>query len=189
MNKLRYTDVELSILKATFAENEPLLKAVRKVFLQLPLGEQDENELNVFKGNEELNRIMRKTFLPELDGDTPLGQQIDLWMILNIIEKTPEEAEPHMAAREWVINYIEQGLDALQGEIDINNRWILETFIPKLVNNESEPNAKVLYSKLIARNTIVQHVEMVLNQINFLAGLKTETTEETKKRLMKDSNK
>lgn len=92
---------------------------------------------NTFANNEELLKTLRKIFLPELDPKTPLGQNIDLWMTLKIDDMSPEQA---------IIN-------------------------------------------LKARNTLITHIEMCLNQLNVLAGKKDETVAETKARLQKDSSK
>ena len=92
---------------------------------------------NTFAGNDELLKVMRKIFLPELTADAPIGQSIDLWMTLKIDDMPPEQA---------IIN-------------------------------------------LKARNTVIQHLEMCLNQLKVLAGMKEETVEATKERLLKDSSK
>jgi hypothetical protein len=42
---------------------------------------------------------------------------------------------------------------------------------------------------LKARNTLISHVETCLQMLNVLAGQKTETVEQTKTRLKKDSSK
>lgn len=111
MNKggkqMRITDAELSLIKMTFAENDTLLKTLRKIFL------------------------------PELDPTAPIGQNIDLWMTLKVDDQTPEE----------------------------------------------------VYVNLKARNTVIQHIEMCLQQLEILAGMKEESVEETKNRLAKDSSK
>lgn len=111
MNKtgqqMRLSDTDLSIIKNTFADNEELMK------------------------------VLRKVFLPELSADVPLGQNIDLWMTLKVDDLEPEQA---------IIN-------------------------------------------LKARNTVIQHLEMCLMQLNVLAGSKEETVEATKERLKKDSSK
>lgn len=111
MNKtgqqMRLSDTDLSIIKNTFADNEELIK------------------------------VLRKIFLPELSADVPLGQNIDLWMTLKVDDLEPEQA---------IIN-------------------------------------------LKARNTVIQHLEMCLMQLNVLAGSKEETVEATKERLKKDSSK
>jgi hypothetical protein len=105
--ELRYSDAELAMLKTTFAENDELLKLVRKIFL------------------------------PELKFDAPIGQNIDLWMTIKVEELSPEEA---------------------------------------LIN-------------LKARNSLIQHLEMCLNTIKILSGQKTESIDQVKERLMKDSSK
>lgn len=40
-----------------------------------------------------------------------------------------------------------------------------------------------------ARNTLIQHIEQCLMQLNLLAGQKTESVEQTKERLAKNSSK
>jgi hypothetical protein len=92
---------------------------------------------NTFQGNEELLRLMRKLFLPELDPYVPLGQNIDLWMTIPIDNMEPEQA---------------------------------------LIN-------------LKARNSLIQHLDMVLATIKALAESKDETAEEALVRMKKDSSK
>lgn len=105
--EMRITNDELGLLKNTFAENDVLLK------------------------------LMRKIFLPEIDLNAPIGSQVDLWMTIKIEDQTPDQA---------------------------------------LIN-------------LKARNQLITHLEMCLNQIKILAGMKDETPEQTKARLAKDSSK
>ncbi len=83
-SQMRITPVELSILK------------------------------NTFRGNEELVRLMRKIFLPELDPYVPLNQNIDLWMTVKIEDMTPEEAIINLKARNTLISHIEQRLQQIK---------------------------------------------------------------------------
>ena len=92
---------------------------------------------NTFRGNEELLRVLRKLFLPEVDPYAPLGQNFDLWMTVKIEDLTPEQA---------------------------------------LIN-------------IKARNTLINHLDMVLMQIKTLAESKDESVEEVKARLKQDSTK
>ena len=175
--KLRFSSKELSFIKNTFADQEELLKLIRKVMLQLPLTEQEETEvIKHFHGKQDIMKILRKCFLPELDGDAPIHQTIDLWMTIKIDDKTPEEAKPFIEARRRLIDYIEQQLDELGGAH--NKPKIL---FRTLTNGD--------YVDLTMRNTMIMHTEQQLNAINVMAGLKEETSEEQKKRLEKDSNK
>lgn len=43
--------------------------------------------------------------------------------------------------------------------------------------------------KILARNTVIQHIESCLGQIKILAGQKSESVEQTKDNLKKNSNK
>ena len=65
---------------------------------------------NTFKGQEELVRLMRKLFLPELDPFVPLGQNIDLWMTVKIDGMPPEEAIINIKARNSLIQHLDQVL-------------------------------------------------------------------------------
>lgn len=105
--EMRITDAELSLLKDLFAGNDALLK------------------------------VLRKIFYPEVTAESPIGQNIDLWMTLSIDGQTAEEA---------------------------------------MIN-------------IKARNALINHVEQCLLQMKILAGLQTESVEETKERLKKNSNK
>jgi hypothetical protein len=105
--QMRITDEEFATIKSLYADNEAAIKMLRKIFL------------------------------PEVEPNAPLGQNIDLWMTLDLGDQSPEQA---------IIN-------------------------------------------LKARNLLIQHVEQRLMQLKTLAGTKTETVEETKKKLIKDSSK
>lgn len=172
----RYTDDELNLLKATFAEDLPLVYILRKVMLQLPLTEAEELRWhNTFK-SEPLNALMRKIFLPEIDGDAPIGQVIDLWMTVNLENKMPDEEKSLINSRKIVIDYLDGQLNILSGEAQDGN---------KLLTDFDVLNA----DELRARNTIISHIENQLSQIFGLAGFKSETPEETLKRLNQNSSK
>lgn len=78
--QMRFTDDELEIIRKTFGENEFLLK------------------------------LLRKVFLPELDPKAPIGQMIDLWMTVDVKDKSPEEIAVALLARNEVIRHVDQRL-------------------------------------------------------------------------------
>jgi hypothetical protein len=180
---MRYSENEISLIRNTFLDNDKILKAIRKVFLQLPLDNGDEAELAVFKGHKDLMKVMRKTFLPELDGNAPLNQNVDLWMTVQIADKTPAEAYPHIVARAKLILYIKQRLMALEGLMD-SEMIIFENLTIK----EDLPTADLAYVNLIVRNIVVNHTEQMLVQLEDLANIKEETPEEVAKKINMDSN-
>lgn len=82
--QMRITDAELQLIKSTFADNESLLK------------------------------LLRKIFLPELTADAPLSQNIDLWMTVPVDQLLPEQALVNIKARNLVITHLEQCLQNLK---------------------------------------------------------------------------
>lgn len=65
---------------------------------------------NTFAGNEDLLKLIRKVFLPEVDPKAPLGQVIDLWMTVKIEEMTPEQALINIKARNSLISHVDMCL-------------------------------------------------------------------------------
>jgi hypothetical protein len=53
----------------------------------------------------------------------------------------------------------------------------------------NKTNKEKIWANIMARNFLLSFTDTHIQQIMFLAGLKEETVEETKARLMKDSNK
>lgn len=178
----RYSEEELSIIKNTFADNDELLKAIRKEFLQDKLNAVDLALLEMVK-KPAILKILRKTILPEIDTTAPIHQVIDLWMTLQINDKLTEIVMPQIWAREKVIKYLEQQFNRLE---DRNAK--LEIKFEELTPSRDKLDNDN-YADLVARNTIVNHIEMQLNALLFLAGSKDETVEQTMERLNKDSNK
>src|SRR6266478_4937181 len=106
--KRRYTDLEMSLIKNTFAENEDLLKMIRKIFLQMPLSPIEATVIaNIFGGNAPLMALIRKTFRPELDPEAPLHQLIDLWITVDIKEKSLGNIQPIFESRQLLLDILE----------------------------------------------------------------------------------
>lgn len=77
---MRFTDKELALLKGTF------------------------------KGNLDLIKLLRKIFLPEFNPYAPLGQNVDLWMTVDLRSLSPQDAYLKILARNELIMHIEQQL-------------------------------------------------------------------------------
>ena len=96
-SQMRITDAELAIIKSLFAENEPALK------------------------------LMRKIFLPELDPNAPIGQNIDLWMTVKIEDMDKEAALVNLKARNTLISHVEQQLMQLKVLAGLKKESVEET--------------------------------------------------------------
>jgi hypothetical protein len=69
---------------------------------------------SVFGGNDNLLKLLRKIFLPELSAATPLGENIDLWMTFPIDNMSTEEAIINLKARNSLITHLERQLMVLK---------------------------------------------------------------------------
>jgi hypothetical protein len=178
--QMRISDSELSLIKATFAENEELLLIMRKAFFDFPLSQDERAILETHLASEQMMKVMRKMFLPEIQADIPIGQSIDLYMTIEMRDKDPMRAVVDIEVRQKLIEMIEVGLECLLGNIPLEKREIAD-YKPVIRPEE--------YIRLSARNSYITHIEQQLLQLKLLSGIKQESVEETKERLKKDSMK
>lgn len=181
---MRFSDAELQIIKNSFADNEILLKCIRKVFLQVPLTDDEKNIIvSAFKDKPDLEKVIRKTFLPQIDAEAPIYQVIDLWMTVEIKDKDPQLAYSHLQSRDILIKYLAQQLDVLFGAATEKGIDFAR------LSDISQDSYAEVYAQMLARNTLISHVEQQLGQLSLLAGQNDETVEQTKTRLAQDSSK
>jgi len=178
--QMRYSDEELNLLKSMFADNEDLAYTVRKAMFFGGLNDAEIATLKANFGTKEAMALMSKSFYPQIESTDPLQQVVDLWMTVDLKEKTGDDVKIVLKARQQLIERVEKALQAI-----------------------AEPSAEPLHAiafnltgdtetdqiNLVARNVFINHVAMVLNSAVLLAGTKTETVEETVKRIQKDSSK
>ncbi len=69
---------------------------------------------NTFKGNEPLMIAIRKILLPVADENSPIGEQTDLWLNVEIDNLPPEQAIINIKARNLFISHLEGGLNKLK---------------------------------------------------------------------------
>lgn len=170
---MRISDTELEMLKSTFSDRDELLKTIRNLFLGLSLIDEEKKEIKRTFSSESLRKLMRKQFLPEIQGDLPIGQCIDLWMTIDLKDKDEGQILQIIESRKKLVSMIEIALKLLEdidGEVVKVHEWVSTT-------------------GLIARNQFISHIDQQLMVIKTLAGVKSETVEETKKRLLQNSSK
>ena len=174
MQKMRYSEQELGLIKSIFAENDTALIALRKKMLGAELSETEKELTNY---SEDTLKLLGKTFNPQIDPEAPIHQIIDLWMTVDVKDKTPEQARINLKARKVVLEYIEKRLAG-------KKTFSLDSLIYS-DKNDDETNLV----NMTARNTILGHIEQQLQQLSILAGQKDETVEDLMERLSKDSSK
>mgnify|MGYP001377214291 CR=1 FL=1 len=176
----RFGDEEIALIKATFKDNLPLLKSIRKFILQLPLSEKDEVILRQQIKGDTL-KVVKKCFLPEIEGDAPIMQTVDLWLTLNFGDKQFDSAFYQIKARGKLIEYLEEVFKDLE-ETDYTKISFSE-----MTSGKGKPED--IYIDLLTRNTIAMHVEQQLNQLNILANEEKITPEELGKKTAQNSTK
>jgi hypothetical protein len=179
--KGRYSDAEMSLIKNTFAENDALVNAIRKVLFQLELTVEEQSIISMAFTSEELHKLVSKAFLPQITADVPLLQIMDMWLSIDLKGHNAVTAYAQIKARELVIKYFEQQVTALRSEVkkDIAFSKLIDTSLDE----------EKLYINVIARNTIAMHIDSQLFHLVNIAGMKEETVEQTKERLAKNSAK
>lgn len=183
--KMRFSDVELGQIKGLFAENDDLLFALRKAMLQFELTEADKEKLAPLVGDVNY-ALLYKTFLPYIDPEAPLFQMTDMVLGLNqdIAKIDPETAWPYIKAKEIEIAYISQQLKNLHTP---SKPAIILTELADL--NGGKKDKEQIFINVTARNYILSFIDSNIAQLKFLAGLKSESVEEAKARLEKNSTK
>jgi hypothetical protein len=179
--KLMYSGKEISIIKAHFSENEELLIAIRKLFFGIDITGQEKESIKSTFSNPETVEVFRKKVYGLNNYDTPVGQLSDFWL--------GAETQVFGASRDTIYQAVE------------SKKLVLDMFTKAfnlLANPDGEKveiatfmslSADPLQVGLIARNLYMKAIETSLLTLKSIAGQKTETLEQTVKRLQKDSAK
>ena len=179
--KMRYSTDELLTLNGIFAERMDMLLLLRKFMMQGELTETEKEHVKVFT-SPNLYPILAKTFLPEIDLTTPIGQLVDMWSNINTKDKDPDEANWEMEARAIIVDYVRGRLNDLRDGTSTGRDF-------KSLNYSPSKSKYDNYIELSARNTLISHIDFQIGQLWILSGNKKETAQEIEKRLFKDSSK
>lgn len=182
--KFIFSDVELELIKNTFAENDELLYAIRNVLLQFELSDAQKQMIKS-QVTPEVYTILRKRILPTPDGSFPLTQLPSIWTTItsDIKTRSVEDMEHLLSAKLTEVAYLEQQFAVLTN-LDAPQPIKLSEMNELLGKSKEEA-----YVQMTAYLFLLGYVDPSLNFIKSIAGEKVETLEEQKKRLDRDSNK
>lgn len=170
---------EIVLIQSVFKDNEELLKTIRSLFFGLELTKAEKDSVkSAFSGNK-LFEIFSTRFSPRLSKDVPIGQTVDLWAGVDIRNLTKDGIYQAVMARDNLIKMTDKALALLK---DPDGEPVDLSFNP--LNDITG-----LQVSLVARNSFLSHVETQLGLIKLIANQPSETIEETKKRIAKNSNK
>jgi hypothetical protein len=181
LKPMRYTDEELQLINNVFAGRKDLFILLRKFFLQGELNEQEIEGLKIFV-EPKLLAVLKKTFMPEIDLNTPLGEIVDLWINIPTKGVSLDDFAITTETIRIVSDYLAQRFAKLTGEVKDEIRF-------KDLEYSKEKDTRQFLIDLGARNTILAQIEMNLMQIFILAGQCKETFAQLIKRLQMNSNK
>lgn len=172
---------EMDLIKNSWKDNTVILNALFKFMLQFETSKEENLALKTIKDTPKILQVIKKVFLPNLDIlDVPVNQVLDLWMTIDLMNKTPEDALNHIRARGILIEYIGQRLSELGGE-EVKDKIILEDIFIK----SGKPQD--IFVGIIARNSIIAHTKQQIAKLELWAGQGAETLEETMEKLQKNS--
>jgi len=184
-----YNSEELSLIKNTFAENEPLLYIVRKVFLQFPLS---KDELVHLKSaiNDDVVTILKKRILPDLSDDFPLGQIPSMMTTLtdHLRSKDVGEMEAQFDSKVQQEEYLNQqftALEAILAEKAVPKPTVVLADLGKIAGKSPEQ----AYIDMTSYLFLLGYIDPSFIMIKAIAGEKDETIEQQKERMTRNSSK
>lgn len=181
----KFSDDELALFKQVFCENTELARLVSNVFLQLPLSDSDKSILTAtFKGKTELLGLMRKKLIAELDPNTPLGLNSDIWKEVKTDNVMPEFVLLDVQSKALVLELLEEGLKKLA---DVE--YVVERKLVDLVKFSKLSDPSDTYVNIKGRNEFMMHINSQMFSILGLAGRSEDTVEDIKNRLKTNSTK
>ena len=177
-----FNEEELSLIKNTFSENEPLIYAIRKVLLQFELNDGDKALLKLV--NADVLNVLRKRMLPELSNVFPLGQLPSLMSTLTrqLEGKDVDDMALQFKAKQLQIDYLEQQFAVLAGE-EVDEKIKLADL--GTITKDSEET----FINMTAYLFLLGYIDPMLIMIKTIAGKKEETLAQLNERLKRDSNK
>lgn len=174
---------ELSLIKNTFADNDTLLYTIRKVFLQFPLSDV-ERGLLAQTMKPEVIAVLKKRINPNISPEFPLGQQSSLLTTLgeNLKVNSPDEMAPHFESMQLRLDYFDQQFAVLAGSTDEPIK------LSDLANMKGKSNDE-RFINVTAYLFILGYIDPMISLIKSIAGAKTESPEDQKKRMTRNSSK
>lgn len=179
-DKLMYGERDIELLKQVFAENEYLLQTLRKLFFGYELSQEDKDlVIQTFK-SQEVRDVLRHKIYGLNNVNTPIGQVSDFWLNTEsqVFGQSKDTIKQAIQSKKIILGMFEKSMELLTNP---DGEKVDVSFNPDTCDE--------LGIDLIARNIYMKSVENALLGIKTIAGQKTESVEQTMKRLKKDSAK
>lgn len=172
---------ETETLKKAFAENDALLVSIKALLFGFPIKKSEADVIETTFRDKNVREAFRRKLYFKLSPTTPIGQGADYWYGTDteIIGKDPETIKQIVNSKQSVLVMLEYAMKLLENPN-----------LPKKITLEFAPTGDDPFQiELLARNKYINTVNTALVIIKTVSGMKNETVEETKRRLLTDSSK
>lgn len=176
-----YSNKDIDLIKATFAENDALLVMVRKLFFGYDLTEDEKKAVKNTFSNPEVVEVFRRKVYSAGNVETDIGHINDFWFGVEeqIFGASRDTIYQALSSKELVLSMFTKAFKLLS---NLDGEKVDTSFSPII---EADP----LGIKLIARNLYMKAIETGLHSMKVIAGMKSESVEQAVKRLTQDSAK
>ncbi len=169
--KPRITQTDCETLKVFVGANE-LLKALKNVFY----GIETQEELDLVRSSlddVELQRVMEKFFLPEIEPDDPVGTSFDHYKTGDIGGATEDNFNQVWKSKNLFIELVKTAWNRITGEI----------------SKSVDLSPRKDFAFMTARNNYIDFIAEKIRQIVMNSNRKAETQEELIARARQNSSK
>lgn len=178
---------EIDLIKATFKDNDSLLKLLRKVFFGFELSQSEKEIVRTSFANADLRYAIRRrsfgSLSEDIERDLPLGWEADFWM---------GTAKQIVAQHQDTIRQLVDAKRIAKDDFYEKAFALMENPDGPQVDFSYNPDSLIhdpMQSRLIARDIYFSSVTTVLAAIRTIAEAKDVSPQEKKDNEAKDSMK
>lgn len=172
----RFSDDEISLGASVFGASDMLVRLFRKRILQLPLTEDEKIVLKGnFPENEPIVHLMKKILSPEIDGDAPFYQVVDLYHFASVVDVMEDLAVISIMSRDIMKNYFDHMFTRLY---DYETPYLVDFKQLTNVKDYLNSNEREMVANFLARKKILEQMDLQLHQFYILAAAQYKADEQ-----------
>lgn len=175
---------EVALLKATFKENDYLLKVLRSLFLGYKVSKADKDLVrSTFSGKTDLQTAVRKKIYPLYTDDAPLEYLPDVWTGLHtsIFGQSRDNIYQAVVSKKILLDLLTVSMKLMENP---DGTTVDLSYDPE-ISLITDP----MQTKLLGRIMFINTLQSALNMIKVIANTKDESPIVIAEKNKKDSSK